>query len=212
MLTARSAKAGLRLLPTAKMVGLTLFRAVLQSTLVELKKEFYRKKKQYYPARQRYTLPPKEGQKSGTALKDGDKLGEAGLTNGSVLYFKDLGPQVIARQRAGGGLGTLHSCSSPWRSQQQQHQAAPSSSTPTAGCGLLAANQNLSVQHQVLDTYEGQQQQARALAPHPHPPAGITPPPAAAPSQSCVQRASHRVAARCRQAILQALATWLDCP
>lgn len=68
---------------------------MLQYTVVELKKRFYAQKKQYYPARQRYTLPPKEGQKSGAALKDDAKLSEFGITNGSVLYFKDLGPQVM---------------------------------------------------------------------------------------------------------------------
>lgn len=50
----------------------------------------------YYPARQRLTLPAKEGQKSGEVLKDSSRLSEYGLSNGSVVLFKDLGTQVRA--------------------------------------------------------------------------------------------------------------------
>lgn len=65
----------------------------LQDTVTALKKQFCAAKK-VQPARQRLTLPPKEGQKSGDALKDSDKLSACGLSNGSVVQFKDLGPQV----------------------------------------------------------------------------------------------------------------------
>ncbi len=69
----------------------------LQSSVEELKKKFHAAKKQYYPARQRYSLPPKAGEKKGEALKDGAKLSTYSLQSGATLHFKDLGPQV--RQR-----------------------------------------------------------------------------------------------------------------
>jgi very-long-chain enoyl-CoA reductase len=59
-----------------------------------LKKKYHAVAKKYYPSRQRLTLPPKEGQKSGEALKDGSKLSDYKLASGSVIQFKDLGPQV----------------------------------------------------------------------------------------------------------------------
>lgn len=68
--------------------------SLLQDTVAELKKRFHAVSNKYYPARQRYTLPLKEGQKSGEALKDSAKLSDYGLTDGSVLHFKDLGTQV----------------------------------------------------------------------------------------------------------------------
>lgn len=60
----------------------------------QLKKKFHAVNKKYYPARQRMTLPAKEGQKSGEVLKDSAKLSEYGLSSGSVVLFKDLGTQV----------------------------------------------------------------------------------------------------------------------
>lgn len=66
----------------------------LQDTVTDLKKKFHAKQAKYYPARQRLTLPAAEGQKSGEVLKDGAKLSDYGLTNGSVVQFKDLGTQV----------------------------------------------------------------------------------------------------------------------
>jgi hypothetical protein len=81
-----------------------------QDTVAALKKAFHAKKPKAYPARQRLTLPPAPGQKSGEVLKDGAKLAECGLSSGSVVQFKDLGPQV-----RGVGLGHLASCAAgPW--------------------------------------------------------------------------------------------------
>ncbi|KAF8065843.1 hypothetical protein HT031_002903 [Scenedesmus sp. PABB004] len=65
-----------------------------EDTVAQLKKKYHALAKKYYPARQRLTLPPKEGQKSGEALKDSAKLSDYGLTNGSSVQFKDLGPQI----------------------------------------------------------------------------------------------------------------------
>jgi very-long-chain enoyl-CoA reductase len=67
----------------------------VQDTVTALKKTYHAKNKKYYPARQRLTLPPKEGQKSGEALRDDYKLSKYGLSNGSVVQFKDLGTQVL---------------------------------------------------------------------------------------------------------------------
>jgi very-long-chain enoyl-CoA reductase len=67
---------------------------VTQDTVTALKKAFHGKNKKFYPARQRLTLPPKDGAKSGEVLKDGARLSECGLSNGSVVHFKDLGTQV----------------------------------------------------------------------------------------------------------------------
>lgn len=67
---------------------------VHQDTVAELKKKYHAKAPKYYPARQRLTLPAKEGQKSGDVLQDRDQLSKYGLTNGSVVLFKDLGTQV----------------------------------------------------------------------------------------------------------------------
>jgi hypothetical protein len=66
----------------------------LQDTVGQLKKKYHSMNKKYYPARQRLTLPAKEGQKSGEVLKDSSKLSEYGLSTGSVVLFKDLGTQV----------------------------------------------------------------------------------------------------------------------
>jgi very-long-chain enoyl-CoA reductase len=66
--------------------------------VADLKKKFHAKNKKYYPARQRFTLPPKEGQKSGEAVKDTATLESYNLASSPVLYFKDLGPQVSSLQ------------------------------------------------------------------------------------------------------------------
>lgn len=65
-----------------------------EDTVTELKKRYHAVAPKYYPARQRLTLPPKEGQKSGDALKDDAKLSDYGLTDGSIVHFKDLGIQI----------------------------------------------------------------------------------------------------------------------
>lgn len=69
----------------------------LQDKVVELKKKFHGVKRAMYVSRQRFTLPLKEGEKRATALDDERTLASYGLTNGSVLQFKDLGPQVRGR-------------------------------------------------------------------------------------------------------------------
>jgi hypothetical protein len=74
--------------------------ACLQDTVAQLKKKYHALNKKYYPARQRLTLPAKEGQKSGEVLKDSSKLSDYGLANGSVVQFKDLGTQVRARRNS----------------------------------------------------------------------------------------------------------------
>ena len=47
-----------------------------------------------YPARQRWTLPPREGERAGAALPDAGPLAAAGVADGAPLVLKDLGPQV----------------------------------------------------------------------------------------------------------------------
>ena len=66
-----------------------------QATVEQLKQRFAELKPRYYPSRQRLTLPPRDGgARSGEALADGKRLSDYGLADGSVLFFKDLGPQV----------------------------------------------------------------------------------------------------------------------
>ena len=60
----------------------------------DLKARFAELKPRFYASRQRWTLPPKEGQRSGEALASGKRLSDYGLTDGSTLIFKDLGPQI----------------------------------------------------------------------------------------------------------------------
>lgn len=63
-------------------------------SVAEFKKKFHGLKRKYYPSRQRFTLPLKAGEKRATALDDSKTLSDYGLDSGSVLHFKDLGPQV----------------------------------------------------------------------------------------------------------------------
>lgn len=65
-----------------------------QATVDDLKARFAELKPRYYPSRQRFTLPPREGARSGEALAEGKRLSDYGLEDDSVLIFKDLGPQV----------------------------------------------------------------------------------------------------------------------
>jgi very-long-chain enoyl-CoA reductase len=65
-----------------------------QATVSDLKKKIHKAKSALYPARQRLTLPPPPGAKSGDVLKDGATLESVGLKDGSVVLFKDLGTQV----------------------------------------------------------------------------------------------------------------------
>ncbi len=78
-----------------------------QATLQQLKKKFHAAKRKFYPSRQRLSLPPKEGQARGEALtKDGARLSDMGVGNGTVLQFKDLGPQVGKRRPLAPQLAT----------------------------------------------------------------------------------------------------------
>lgn len=60
----------------------------------ELKAAIAKARPRLYAARQRLSLPVKEGQKRGEALADGAPLSKYGVQEGSVLFLKDLGPQV----------------------------------------------------------------------------------------------------------------------
>ncbi len=58
----------------------------MQDKVLELKKRFQsidRKNHKYYPARQRFTLPPKEGEARGVPLEDDKTLGSYGLSDGA---------------------------------------------------------------------------------------------------------------------------------
>ena len=66
----------------------------MQATVEELNDALYTKRKTLYPSRQRFTLPLKPGEKKPVALAPGKKLSDYDLSTGSVLHFKDLGPQV----------------------------------------------------------------------------------------------------------------------
>lgn len=60
----------------------------------DLKSALHAAKPKLYPSRQRFTLPSKDGASKGMALADGKKLSDYDLGDGSVLIFKDLGPQI----------------------------------------------------------------------------------------------------------------------
>eukprot|EP01112_Ceratiomyxa_fruticulosa_P010269 TRINITY_DN2707_c0_g1_i1.p1 TRINITY_DN2707_c0_g1~~TRINITY_DN2707_c0_g1_i1.p1 ORF type:complete len:298 (-),score=57.77 TRINITY_DN2707_c0_g1_i1:275-1168(-) len=70
--------------------NLGTFDVLLSSTVKEFKKDFASKFPKYYPDRQRFTA-------SDVALVDEKKLSEYSLKEGSVLIFKDLGPQISWR-------------------------------------------------------------------------------------------------------------------
>ena len=73
--------------------------ACMQGTVDDLKRAFHKAKPQFYPARQRFTFPLKAGEKKPTALAAGKKLSDYDLNDGTVLIFKDLGPQVLIGHR-----------------------------------------------------------------------------------------------------------------
>ena len=52
------------------------------------------RKSRYSPVRQRLTLPPEAGARSGRALEHGKTLASYGLEEGAVIQCKDLGLQV----------------------------------------------------------------------------------------------------------------------
>ena len=60
----------------------------------DLQTRFHKAKPKFYPSRQRFSLPLKTGEKKATALAAGKKLSDYDVKDGSVLIFKDLGPQV----------------------------------------------------------------------------------------------------------------------
>ncbi len=80
-----------------------------QATVDDLKARFAELKPYFYPSRQRFTLPPREGARSGEALVSGKRLSDYALEDGSVVVFKDLGPQVGGTCAAGSvaGLGPV---------------------------------------------------------------------------------------------------------
>lgn len=84
-----------------------------QATVEDLQKAFYKAKPKFYPSRQRFTLPTKPGEKKATAVAPGKKLSDYDIKDGSVLVFKDLGPQVnpnLVTDVLNGGLWPLMCC------------------------------------------------------------------------------------------------------
>lgn len=65
-----------------------------KATVDELKQAISQANPKYYASRQRLTLPPQTGQRSGSTLVDGRLLSEYSLSGGSKVVFKDLGAQV----------------------------------------------------------------------------------------------------------------------
>lgn len=65
-----------------------------QATAEDLKKAFAKAKPKYYPSRQRFTLPPTDAAPRGVPLTADKPLSEYGISDGSTVLFKDLGPQV----------------------------------------------------------------------------------------------------------------------
>lgn len=72
----------------------------MQGTVEDLKRAFHKAKPQFYPSRQRFTFPLKAGEKKAIALADGKKLSDFDVKDGTVLIFKDLGPQVSVLRNA----------------------------------------------------------------------------------------------------------------
>lgn len=66
----------------------------LQATVQDLQVKFHQAKPKFYPSRQRFCLPLNAGEKKATSIADGKKLSDYDIKDGSVLIFKDLGPQV----------------------------------------------------------------------------------------------------------------------
>lgn len=72
----------------------TLKIAMPQASVEDLKTAISKANAKYYPSRQRLTLPPEPGQRSGNPLLDGKALTDYNLTAGSTVIFKDLGTQA----------------------------------------------------------------------------------------------------------------------
>ena len=73
---------------------MTLKVAIPQASVEDLKAAISKANAKYYPSRQRLTLTPEPGQRSGSPLLDGKALSEYNLTDGSTVIFKDLGTQA----------------------------------------------------------------------------------------------------------------------
>lgn len=67
----------------------------VQASVDDLKAEFAKVKPKYNESRQRFTTPPTDEAPRGTPLAAGKPLSEFGITDGSTIFFKDLGPQVL---------------------------------------------------------------------------------------------------------------------
>ena len=62
--------------------------------MADLQAAVHKARPKLYPARQRFTLPKKNGEKKPVALAGGKRLADYDLTDGTELTFKDLGPQA----------------------------------------------------------------------------------------------------------------------
>ncbi|KAK9906396.1 hypothetical protein WJX75_001204 [Coccomyxa subellipsoidea] len=65
-----------------------------EASVSDLQSKFHKAKPEFYPSRQRFSLPLKAGEKKATSLAAGKKLSDYDVKDGSVLIFKDLGPQI----------------------------------------------------------------------------------------------------------------------
>ena len=62
--------------------------------MADLQAAVHKARPKLYPARQRFTLPKKNGEKKPVALAAGKRLADYDLADGTELTFKDLGPQA----------------------------------------------------------------------------------------------------------------------
>ena len=69
-------------------------RGRAQASVADLQAALYKARPKLYPARQRFTLPKREGEKRAVALAPTKRLADYDLADGAELTFKDLGPQV----------------------------------------------------------------------------------------------------------------------
>ena len=85
----------------------------MQGSVEDLQLALHQRKEQLYPSRQRLTLPLQNGEKKPTVLQAGKKLLDFDLADGSVVVFKDLGPQVRHQEPASGVPCKLYSSTYP---------------------------------------------------------------------------------------------------
>ncbi|KAF4522213.1 hypothetical protein B566_EDAN007364 [Ephemera danica] len=85
----------------------TLENLSSSTTVKDLKKQLYAKKKNLYPERQSFRLEAK-----GKSLNDNDTIGSLKLKGGAKIYLKDLGPQIgwktVFLVEYAAGCWTLH--------------------------------------------------------------------------------------------------------